>query len=73
MNSEFDPVAFGRLESQVDHLKDEVTGLRRDVRELLDLASQAQGARWLFGGAMGVFGGAAGWIISHLPTFMKGP
>lgn len=72
MNSEFDPVAFGRVEAQVDHLRGEVEGLRRDVRQLVDLANRAQGARWLFGGAMGFFGAAAGFIASHAPTFLKG-
>ncbi|MBP8102351.1 MAG: hypothetical protein KAY54_10765 [Burkholderiaceae bacterium] len=51
MNSEFDPVAFGRVEAQVDHLRGEVEGLRRDVRELVDLANRAQ-AKWTVRGVL---------------------
>jgi len=73
MNSDFDPVRFGRLESTVDDVKKDVHDLKNDVRSLLGIANQAKGARWLFGGAFGVFGAMAGWVISHIPLFTKGP
>jgi hypothetical protein len=68
VNSDFDPVRFGRLESKVDNMESEMRQTSADVRQLLNLASQAQGARWLFGGAVGIFGAFAAWIISHLPV-----
>ena len=45
--SDIDPREFGRLEAEVKALQDEVSGLRDDVKELLELANKSKGGFWI--------------------------
>lgn len=60
-----DPREFGRLESDVRNLREEVHGLRRDVKELLDLASKSRGGLWV-GMAIASFLGAVVTFVAGL-------
>lgn len=57
-----DPREFGRLEAEVKSLQTEVSGLRDDVKELLELANKSKGGFWMgmaiasgVGGVVGAF------------------
>ena len=56
MNS-IDPRDFGRLEAEVESLRDEVQGLRVDVRTLLELANKSKGGFWVGMGIASALGG----------------
>jgi hypothetical protein len=60
-----DPREFGRLETEVKELKDQMVVLSADVKTLLGLANQSRGAIWAGIGIAGAFGGAVSWVISH--------
>jgi hypothetical protein len=45
--SEIDPREFGRLESEVKSLSDQVTALQADVKSLLELAHKSKGGLWV--------------------------
>jgi hypothetical protein len=45
--SMIDPRDFGRLEAEVKSLQGEVSGLRNDVKELLELANRSRGGFWV--------------------------
>lgn len=64
-NNMIDPREFGRLESEVKAMKEQMADLAADVKTLLGLANQSRGAIWAGIGLAGAFGGAVSWIISH--------
>ena len=58
-----DPREFGRLEAEVKALQGEVSAMRADIRELLELANKGRGGFW---GGMAVAssaGAAAAWFF----------
>lgn len=69
MTDHIDPIEYGKLLAQVDHLALKVDSMEKNVQAMRDLMEQARGGwrtlAWL-GGAAGVIGGAVGWILSHM-------
>ncbi len=45
--STIDPIEFGRMQSDVHMLKSEMSEVRRDVKELLEMANKGQGGLWM--------------------------
>ncbi len=63
--SDIDPRDFGRLEAEVESLRNEVAGLRADVRELLAIVSQAKGG-WRTLVMVGSVAGAIGAFLAKV-------
>lgn len=62
--SDIDPREFGRLEAEVKALQDEVSGLRDDVKELLELANKSKGGFWIGMAIVSGVGGIVGAIAN---------
>ena len=60
------PRDFGRLEAEVESLRDEVAGLRSDVKSLLELANKSKGGFWMGMVIASTVGGIVGWLTSVL-------
>lgn len=45
--SDIDPIQYGKLIAQVEQLESEVSGLRTDVKTLLELANRSKGGLWM--------------------------
>ena len=62
--SEIDPREFGKLEAQVEALQTEVTGLREDIKLLLEMANKSKGGFFVGMAIASLVGG----IISFVAT-----
>jgi len=62
--SEIDPREFGKLEAQVEALQTEVSGLREDIKLLLEMANKSKGGFFVGMAIASVVGG----IISFIAT-----
>jgi hypothetical protein len=62
--SEIDPREFGKLEAQVEALQAEVTGLREDIKLLLEMANKSKGGFFVGMAIASIVGG----IISFVAT-----
>lgn len=69
--SEIDPVQFGKLTAQVETLETQVTELRKDMKELLELANKSRGGFWAGMTIASALGALAGWIIPHFTGFPR--
>jgi len=52
--SEFDPIAFGRLEQKVEGLAEGQSEMRADLKSILESMNKIKGARWAFGSIIAV-------------------
>jgi len=66
--SDIDPREFGRLEAEVKALQDEVSGLRDDVKELLELANKSKGGFWI---GMAIVSGVGGIVGAIAKEFVR--
>lgn len=66
--SDIDPREFGRLEAEVKDLQDEVSGLRDDVKELLELANKSKGGFWI---GMAIVSGVGGIVGAIAKEFVR--
>lgn len=64
--SNIDPIEFGRMQSDVHMLKNEMGEVRRDVKELLEMANKGQGGLWMFRSMYVAAGGLLAWLIPQL-------
>jgi hypothetical protein len=64
--SMIDPRDFGRLEAEVKSLQGEVSGLRNDVKELLELANRSRGGFWVGMSIASLIGGVITFIGERL-------
>jgi hypothetical protein len=64
--SEIDARDFGRLEAQVELLQNEVTGLSKDVKSLLELANQSKGGFWMGMAIASTMGGLISFVGGKL-------
>jgi hypothetical protein len=62
--SEIDPREFGKLEAQVEALQTEVSGLREDIKLLLEMANKSKGGFFVGMAIASIVGG----IISFVAT-----
>ena len=63
-----DPREFGRLEAEVKSLQTEVSGLRDDVKELLELANKSKGGFWM---GMAIASGVGGLVGALAKAFIR--
>lgn len=63
--SNIDPIEFGRMQSDVHMLKSEMSEVRKDVKELLEMANKGQGGLWMFRTMYVAAGGLLAWLIPH--------
>jgi hypothetical protein len=64
--TDIDPREFGRLESEVKSLSDQVTALQADVKSLLELAHRSKGGLWVGMAVASALGGLATLIVERL-------
>ena len=57
--SDIDPVQFGVLTAQVQSWEKQVEDLRKDVKELLELANRSKGGFWM---GMAIASGVGGFV-----------
>lgn len=62
--SDIDPREFGKLEAQVEALQTEVSGLREDIKLLLEMANKSKGGFFVGMAIASVIGG----VISFIAT-----
>ena len=65
MSTNIDPIEFGRMQADVHMLKTEMGEVRRDVKELLEMANKGQGGLWMFRTMYVAAGGLLAWLIPH--------
>lgn len=64
-----DPLQFGKLQAEVEQLKDDMRSLKEDVRELLALANKSKGGFWMGMTIASFVGGFVSWVSSHANIF----
>lgn len=62
---EIDPREFGRLEAEVQSLRDQVASMQQDVRKLLALADRSKGGLWAGMTIASMLGGLVSWVANH--------
>lgn len=69
MADHIDPIEYGKLLAQVEHLTDKVDSMEKNVQAMRDLMEQSKGGWqtlvWL-GGVAGSVGAIAAWVIAHV-------
>lgn len=69
MTDHIDPIEYGKLLAQVEHLTDKVDSMEKNVQAMRDLMERSKGGWrtlvWL-GGVAGSVGAIAAWVISHV-------
>ena len=63
--TEIDPREFGRLEAEVQSLRNQVTAMQTDIRTLLEMANKSKGGLWAGMTLASAFGGIVTWIGTH--------
>lgn len=66
MTNPIDPREFGRLEAEVDLLKQEVQLLRNDIKSLLELANKSKGGFWVGMGVASIVGGIVSFLVDKI-------
>jgi hypothetical protein len=66
MTNPIDPREFGRLEAEVDLLKQEVHLLRNDIKSLLELANKSKGGFWVGMGVASIVGGIVSFVVDKI-------
>jgi len=61
-----DAEKMGYMQAQVDALEKQVSELRDDVRQLLELANKSKGGFWAGMAIASAIGGFVGWLSQNL-------
>lgn len=69
--SDIDPIQFGVLTAQVQTLEKQVEDLRKDVKELLELANRSKGGFWMGMTIASSVGAVVSWVASHSNFFSR--
>lgn len=64
-----DPLQLGKLQAEVEQLKNDMHSLKADVKELLALANKSKGGFWMGMTIASFVGGLVSWISSHTGIF----
>jgi hypothetical protein len=64
--TDIDPREFGRLESEVQSLSNQVSALQQDVKSLLELANKSKGGFWIGMAIASAMGGVATFVAEKL-------
>ena len=63
--TEIDPREFGRLEAEVQSLRNQVSSMQTDIRTLLEMANKSKGGLWAGMTIASMLGGAMSWVATH--------
>jgi hypothetical protein len=63
--TEIDPREFGRLEAEVQSLRNQVAAMQTDIKTLLEMANRSKGGLWAGMTIASMLGGLASWVLSH--------
>lgn len=63
--TDIDPREFGRLEAEVNSLRNQMTAMQVDIRTLLEMANQSKGGLWVGMTIASMLGGIVSWFVSH--------
>lgn len=63
--TEIDPREFGRLEAEVQSLRNQVSSMQTDIRALLEMANKSKGGLWAGMTIASMLGGAVSWVATH--------
>ena len=63
--TEIDPREFGRLEAEVQSLRNQVSSMQSDIRTLLEMANRSKGGLWAGMTLASAFGGIVTWVGTH--------
>ena len=63
--TEIDPREFGRLEAEVQSLRNQVSSMQNDIRTLLEMANRSKGGLWAGMTLASAFGGIVTWVGTH--------
>jgi len=64
--SEIDPREFGKLEAQVEALQIEVSGLREDIKLLLEMANKSKGGFFVGMAIASIVGGFISFVATKV-------
>ena len=64
--SDIDPREFGKLEAQVEALQTEVSGLREDIKLLLEMANKSKGGFFVGMAIASVIGGFISFVATKV-------
>lgn len=64
--TEIDPREFGRLEAEVQSLRNQVSSMQNDIRTLLEMANKSKGGLWAGMTIASMLGGLASWVLGHI-------
>ena len=64
--TEIDPREFGRLEAEVQSLRNQVSSMQTDIRALLEMANKSKGGLWAGMTIASMLGGLASWVLGHI-------
>jgi hypothetical protein len=68
MSDGIDPVEYGALKNQVEHLSGQVTEMQADIKLLLGMANHSKGALWLGMGFVSLLSGVGTLLVERLFT-----
>lgn len=63
--TEIDPREFGRLEAEVQSLRNQVAAMQTDIKTLLEMANRSKGGLWAGMTIASMLGGAVSWVATH--------
>ena len=64
--SDIDPVKFGQLVAQVETLQAQMSEMRVDMKQMLELANKSKGGFWMGMSIAAGAGSVVTWIGSHI-------
>ena len=64
--SEIDPIKFGQLVAQVETLQAQMSEMRVDMKQMLELANKSKGGFWMGMSIAAGAGSVVTWIGSHI-------
>jgi hypothetical protein len=64
--SEIDPIKFGQLVAQVETLQAQMSEMRVDMKQMLELANKSKGGFWMGMTIAAGVGSVMTWIGSHI-------
>lgn len=64
--SEIDPIKFGQLVAQVETLQAQMSEMRVDMKQMLELANKSKGGFWMGMTIAAGAGSVVTWIGSHI-------
>ena len=63
--TEINPIEFGRLQAEVQSLRNQIDSMQNDIRTLLEMANRSKGGLWAGMTLASAFGGVVTWVGTH--------